>query len=103
MNLSAKYVADSLDITTRAYSNIENNVSDISFSKLEKLSEIFNVPVSYIVNYKSSDSSGYFNSFHNHTGAQQTNHFNQGLQSNELMELFNKFINALSDFKKVQM
>jgi transcriptional regulator with XRE-family HTH domain len=45
LNLTAKYIEDKLDMTVRAYSNIENNVSDISFSKLEKISSIFQVPI----------------------------------------------------------
>jgi transcriptional regulator with XRE-family HTH domain len=98
LNLTAKYIADKLDMTVRAYSNIENNVSDISFSKLEKISSIFQVPIEYIINYETNHSNSH-NNFYNQNGDKFTNNINQGINNQQLIELFNKFIIALADFK----
>lgn len=98
LNLSAHYVAEQLGMTTRAYSNIENNVSDISFSKLSKISEIFKVPIEYIINYDLGVPS-YQNNFYNSNGGTFTSNISQGLNHNDLIELFNKFIGALAEFK----
>lgn len=40
-NYKHSYVAEQLKITTRAYTNIENNVGDIALKKLEEIANIF--------------------------------------------------------------
>jgi hypothetical protein len=77
---------------------LKNNVSDISFSKLEKISSIFQVPIEYIINYETTHSN-YHNNFYNQNGGNFTNNINQGINNQQLIELFNKFIVALSDFR----
>jgi|SRR6185312_14397237 len=62
-----RYVADKLSITTRAYANIENNVSEISLTKLEKLSEIFQCSIDYILHYNERKFN-YFNNINNNKG-----------------------------------
>lgn len=36
-----KYVADCLGITTKAYGNIENGITDITFKRIEQIAEVF--------------------------------------------------------------
>ena len=59
------YVAGKLNITTRAYSNIENNIADITVNRLEDLANIFECDPLYILNYQSSKKE-FYNSFHKH-------------------------------------
>ena len=51
-NLKRSYVANRLNISTRAYCNIENNVTDISLNRLEEIAMIFECTPEYILNYK---------------------------------------------------
>ncbi len=45
-------IAIILGITTKAYNNIENNVTDITLHRLDQIAEIFNCTPEYILNYK---------------------------------------------------
>lgn len=99
LNLSAQYVADKLGMSIRAYGNIENNVSDISFSKLTIIAEIFKVPIEYFINYETIKYA-YQNNFYNQNGGVFTNNITQGIDHQELAELFKKFVTALSEFKQ---
>jgi transcriptional regulator with XRE-family HTH domain len=74
------YVANKLSITTRAYANIENNISDISLSKLEKLAEIFDCSISYILGYKERKFN-YINQINNNEGNKGCIHINQAEKS----------------------
>lgn len=76
-NLKRSYVAKRLKITTRAYCNIENNITDISLTRLEEIADIFECPPEYILNYKQSKRE-FLNNFHNHTGNKGVNIMNQG-------------------------
>lgn len=71
-----KYVADKLNITTRAYANIENNISEISLSKLGKLSEIFQCSIDYILHFDERKFN-YFNHINNNQGNQGYIQINQ--------------------------
>ena len=42
-NYKRSYVAERLGISTRAYSNIENNITDITLLRLEEIANIFDV------------------------------------------------------------
>ncbi len=84
-----KYVADRLSITTRAYANIENNVSEITLSKLGKLSEIFQCSIDYILHY-SERKFNYFNHINNNQGNQgyiQINQAQTGFINSEKIKL----------------
>lgn len=48
-NLKQEYVAEKLDLTQSTYSKIERDEIDITYSKLVKLSEIFNISLSKII------------------------------------------------------
>jgi transcriptional regulator with XRE-family HTH domain len=74
-----------LGITTKAYGNIENNVSDPSFSRLVKLAEIFECDINYIINYE-RNKGAYNNNFYHNSG---TNIMHQGsTNSEELKKLY---------------
>ncbi|MDE1192633.1 MAG: helix-turn-helix transcriptional regulator [Arachidicoccus sp.] len=51
-NFKRKYVAQRLGISTRAYGNIENNISDITLNRLEEIAGILECTAQYILNYK---------------------------------------------------
>lgn len=51
-NFTQAYMAEQLGITTKAYSNIENNQSDPSYSKLLKIAEALECDINYIINYE---------------------------------------------------
>ena len=53
-NFKRSYVAERLNMSTRAYANIENNRTDLSMKKLEQIAEIFECSPQYILTYKSS-------------------------------------------------
>lgn len=40
-NYKRSYVAERLNISTRAYANIENNIADITLNRLEEIANIF--------------------------------------------------------------
>lgn len=52
--LSQNELAVALDVTQQYISNIENNVTNISFKKLEKLSNVLNVCIKTLVACKES-------------------------------------------------
>ncbi|HEY0297651.1 MAG TPA: helix-turn-helix transcriptional regulator [Arachidicoccus sp.] len=66
--LSKEDVAKSLGITTKAYTNIENNTADITLTRLYELADIFGVAPDYILNYQ--DKSTFTNHFNNYEGNQ---------------------------------
>lgn len=69
-------VAKALGITVKAYSNIENNISDITLTRLFELAEIFDCAPDYILNYQ--DKATFTNHFNNYDGSQSVNIMYQG-------------------------
>lgn len=90
-NLKRSYVAEKLHISTRAYCNIENNVADITISRLEEIAAIFECSPQYILNYKENKKE-FLNYFHNNYGNRGTIIMNQGGKSQDL-----EFIQKLKD------
>jgi len=82
-NFKRSYVAGKLNITTRAYSNIENNIADITVNRLEEIANIFECDPLYILNYKSSKKE-FYDSFHNHLNRQSTAPMNQAANDQTL-------------------
>ena len=80
--LQKEDVAKALGISTKAYSNIENNVSDVSISRLYELAEIFEVVPEYILNYH--EKSSFTNHFNNYEGNQGVNIMYQGCSSDQI-------------------
>jgi len=79
-NYKRSYVAKKLGITTRAYANIENNITDITLQRLEEIAEILECSPLYILNYKESKKE-FYNFFHNHNENQGVIILNQGTQA----------------------
>lgn len=65
-NYKRSFVANSLKISTRAYGNIENNITDITLDRLEKIAKIFECSLLYILNYKDHKKK-FYNQLHNST------------------------------------
>lgn len=78
-NFKRSFVAEKLSISTRAYSNIENNVADITINRLQEIADIFECSPLYILNYKQSKKE-FYNYFHNNNGNNGINIMNQGSQ-----------------------
>jgi transcriptional regulator with XRE-family HTH domain len=76
-NFKRSYMADRLNISERAYGNIENNVTDISLTRLEEIASIFECSPENILNYKQSKKE-FYNYFHNKSGNKGTNIMHQG-------------------------
>ena len=77
-------MAKSLGITTKAYSNIENNVSDITLTRLYELADIFGVAPEYILNYQ--EKSTFTNHFNNYDGNNGVNIMYQGCAETKNIE-----------------
>ena len=76
-NLKRDYVAKRLNISTRAYANIENNITDLTIKRLEEIAEIFECSPLYIFNYKQAKNE-FNNFFHNNYGNKGINVMHQG-------------------------
>jgi len=65
--LTQEYIAKELEISTKSYSNIENNESKLSIERLFKISDILETPIEYFFSAKqffefhNCESSGYLN------------------------------------------
>lgn len=53
------YVAYKIGLKLRSYQNIENNVSDLAFSRLEKIAAVLGVTSIYIINYRKNNKQEY--------------------------------------------
>jgi transcriptional regulator with XRE-family HTH domain len=90
--LKKEDVAVALGITTKAYSNIENNVADVSITRLYELSNIFGVAPEYILNYQ--DKSTYTNHFNNYEGNRGINIMYQGCSPEQVQNLQKELQNS---------
>ena len=79
-NYKRSYVAERIGITTRAYANIENNVTDITLQRLDEIADIFECTPLYILNHHQTKKE-FYNNFHNYSGNQGVNIMNQSIQS----------------------
>ena len=84
-NLKQDDVAKALGITTKAYSNIENNIADITLTRLYELAEIFDVAPEYILNYQ--EKSTFTNHFNNYEGNSSVNIMYQGCNADQVKTL----------------
>jgi len=78
-NYKRDYMAEKLGISTRAYANIENNVTDITLQRLEMIADILECTPLYILNHKESKKE-FYNHFHNYSGNRGVNIMNQSIQ-----------------------
>ncbi|MBN1185354.1 MAG: helix-turn-helix transcriptional regulator [Bacteroidales bacterium] len=79
-NYKRSYVANKLGITTRAYANIENNVTNLTLQRLDEIAEIFECTSLYILNHQQTKKE-FYNHFHNYSGNQGVNIMKQSIQS----------------------
>ncbi|MDX3917442.1 MULTISPECIES: helix-turn-helix domain-containing protein [Olivibacter] len=93
-------VAKALGITVKAYSNIENNVADVTVSRLYELSEIFGVAPEYILNYQ--EKATYTNHFNNYDGNQGVNIMYQGCSSDQIKNLEEQVDKSKRDANRLQ-
>jgi len=77
-NFKRSYMAERLKITTRAYGNIENNITALTLDRLDEISAIFECHPLYILNYKQAKKE-FYNYFHNHNGNHGVNIMNQNV------------------------
>ncbi|WP_090663281.1 helix-turn-helix domain-containing protein [Parafilimonas terrae] len=82
-NLKSSFVAKQLHISTRAYTNIENNLTDITLNRLEEIARILECSPLYILNYKQAKRD-FYNHFHNNSGNQGINIMHQGSDIQDL-------------------
>lgn len=83
--LKQEDVAKSLGITPKAYSNIENNIADITITRLYEIADIFDRAPEYILNYQ--DKSAFTNHFNNYEGNQGVNIMYQGCNADQAKTL----------------
>lgn len=65
-NYKRSYVAKNLKISTRAYGNIENNITEITLNRLEEIAHILQCSPLYILNYKECKKQ-FYDHFHNYS------------------------------------
>jgi len=100
--LKKEEVAKALGITTKAYSNIENNVSDITLTRLFEISEVLGCNPEYILNYQ--EKATYTNHFNNYEGSQSVNIMYQGCTADQVKNLEEQLQNSqekLENLKQV--
>jgi len=99
-------ISKALGITTKAYSNIENNVTDITLTRLAEIAEIFECAPEYILRYHDKDS--YANYFYNYNGNQGINIMFQGCSPDQVknireeLEKSNDKLESLKNFVRVK-
>lgn len=98
--ISKEDVAKALGITVKAYSNIENNVSDVSVSRLYELSEIFEVPADHILNYQRK--STFTNHFNNYDGSQSVNIMYQGYSVDQIKNIEERITKSKQSASRLQ-
>jgi transcriptional regulator with XRE-family HTH domain len=98
--LKKEDVAKALGITTKAYSNIENNVSDITLKRLLEISEILECTPEYILNYQ--EKATYTNHFNNYEGNQGVNIMFQGCSSEQVKNLEEQIKSSQDNVKNLQ-
>lgn len=83
--LSREEVAKALGITSKAYSNIENNIADVTVSRLYELADIFEVAPEYILTYQ--EKAVFTNHFNNYQGNQGVNIMYQGCTADQIKNI----------------
>ncbi|MBN8880596.1 helix-turn-helix transcriptional regulator [Chitinophaga sp. 212800010-3] len=98
--LSKEQVAKALGITPKAYSNIENNVADVSVSRLYELAEIFEVAPEYILTYQ--EKSAFTNHFNNYEGNQGVNIMYQGCTADQIKNIEDQIKKSKQEASRLQ-
>lgn len=85
-SLKKEEVAVALGITTKAYSNIESNIADVTITRLFELAHIFGCTAEYILGYQQKPA-GITNNFNNYEGNAGVNIMYQGCATDEIRNL----------------
>ncbi len=93
-------IAKALGLSTKAYSNIENNISDITLTRLQEISEVLGVSPEYILNYQ--DKSTYTNIFNNYEGNNGTINMFQGNSSEHIKNLENQINKSKKESQRLK-
>lgn len=93
-------VAKALGLSTKAYANIENDVTDITLKRLQEVTEILGVTPEYVLNYQ--DKSTYTNVFNNYDGNQGTINMYQGCSSDQIKNLEEQVDKSKRDANRLQ-
>lgn len=88
VGLRQEDVAKALGISTKAYSNIENNVADITLTRLKELADIFEVTPEYILSHQ--EKATYNNTFNNYEGNHGIINMYQGSSYDQVKNLENQ-------------
>lgn len=99
--ISKEDVAKALGITPKAYSNIENNVADVSVSRLYELADIFGVAPEYILNYQ--EKSSFTNHFNNYEGNQGINIMYQGCSADQIKNIEEQIKKSKQETSRLQV
>ncbi len=98
--LSKEDVAKALGITSKAYSNIENSVADVSVSRLYELADIFGVAPEYILNYQ--EKSSFTNHFNNYEGNKGINIMYQGCSTDQIKNIEEQIKKSKQEASRLQ-
>lgn len=90
-NYRQDYVAQKLDLSIRAYKNIEANVTDITLDRLDAIADILEVSPIHIISNR-SPIGGILNNFNNGQGNQGTNIMHQGTPIEMIQQLYERII-----------
>lgn len=100
IKLSKEEVAKALGITSKAYSNIENNVADVTVSRLYELADIFEVAPEYILTYQ--EKSTFTNHFNNNEGNRGINIMYQGCSSDQIKNIEEQIRKSKQETSRLQ-
>lgn len=87
-NFKRSYVADKLNITPRAYANIENNIADVTLGRLEEIAKILGCTSLYILTYQQKKKD-FYNTIHNNDGNHGTIKIDQAGQQSTFKIIYN--------------
>lgn len=93
-------VAKALGLSTKAYANIENDVTDITLRRLEEISDILGVTPEYVLKYQ--EQSTYTNIFNNYDGNQGTINMYQGFSTDQVKNLEEQVEHSKRQASRVQ-
>lgn len=93
-------VAKALGLSTKAYANIENDVTDITLRRLEEISDILGVTPEYVLKYQ--EQSTYTNIFNNYDGNQGTINMYQGFSADQVKNLEEQVDKSKREASRVQ-
>jgi transcriptional regulator with XRE-family HTH domain len=82
-NFTQSHIAEQLGITQGAYSRLEVGESELSYTKLEKISEVLEVPLAGIVSFNENM---IFNISHNQTGNEYVEYTGLGENERKLLQ-----------------